>query len=286
MLRFLPALALLLAVVPATGPAFGQPVRTSYSEAELVLERAGVVPGGTVQAGLRLKHKPRWHSYWRNPGDSGLPTEIAWNLPAGWKAGEIAWPVPKRLPVGDLVNYGYEGEVLLTVPLTAPADAKPGEMAAIKAEAVWLVCEKICVPEEAALALQLPVVQGAAKPTAQQPLFAKTQARLPMAANWAAGLSGDGERLRLVLPAKGFERAALTEAYFFAFDPDAVHHSARQPLKPLSDGFALELVRGVHRGQPVKPVSGVLTYAARQPDGSVRQQAIEIRAEPQARHGE
>lgn len=282
MLRFLPALALILAAMPAAA----QPVRTSYSEAELVLERAGVTPGGTVQAGLRLKHKPRWHSYWRNPGDSGLPTEITWNLPAGWKAGEIAWPVPKRLPVGDLVNYGYEGEVLLTVPLTAPAGAKPGEVAAIKADAVWLVCEKICVPEEAALALRLPVVQADAKPTAQQPLFARTRLRLPVAADWAADLSGDAERLRLALPAKGFDRATLTDAYFFAFDPDAVHHAAPQPLKPLSDGFALELVRGVHRGQPVVPVSGVLTYAARQPDGSVRQQAIEIRAEPQGRRGE
>ena len=113
-------------------------------------EDAAVAPGGTVTVALEEKIAPGWHTYWKNPGDAGAPTEIEWTLPAGWKAGAIQWPRPKRLPVGPLMDYGYEGTPWLLRQLTAPADAPAGPVT-IKAHASWLVCQQICIPEDATL---------------------------------------------------------------------------------------------------------------------------------------
>ncbi|MBS0608939.1 MAG: protein-disulfide reductase, partial [Proteobacteria bacterium] len=94
-------------------------VQTEHVRAELVAQAPeGVGPGKPLQLGLLFTHTPEWHTYWRNPGDSGLPTQLAWQLPAGLDAGEIAWPVPRKIPIGHLANYGYEGQVLLPVPVT------------------------------------------------------------------------------------------------------------------------------------------------------------------------
>jgi thiol:disulfide interchange protein DsbD len=101
--------------VAALGLACGSiaaPVKTPHVEAELVAATAGLVPGEPVTVALRLSMEKGWHTYWQNPGDSGLPTTLAWKLPAGIEAGPIEWPAPRELPVGPLVNYGYEGEVL------------------------------------------------------------------------------------------------------------------------------------------------------------------------------
>ena len=78
----------------------------------------GVQAGGTLWLGLWLRHSPDWHTYWQNPGDSGLPTRLNWTLPEGWQAGAIAWPLPRKFPIGDLANFGYDGDVLLAVPVT------------------------------------------------------------------------------------------------------------------------------------------------------------------------
>src|SRR5438477_5347623 len=109
-------------------------------KARLVPELGAVVPGGTLWVDLHLDIAPGWHTYWRNPGDSGLPTEIAWELPAGFSASEAAWPTPERFVVGAIGNYGYQGTADLLVPITAPADLKPGDTVHLAANAHWLVC--------------------------------------------------------------------------------------------------------------------------------------------------
>src|ERR1700756_4328189 len=97
--------------------------RTEHVEAELVTEKLSAQPGKPFVVGLKLRMEPQWHTYWKNPGDSGLPTKIEWTLPAGWTAGAIQWPYPQRLPVGPLMNYGYEDEVVLLTELAVPANA-------------------------------------------------------------------------------------------------------------------------------------------------------------------
>ena len=118
-------------------------VTTERVRAELLAHAPeGVGPGRPVWLGLRISHQPQWHTYWRNPGDSGLATTLSWRLPAGLSAGEIAWPVPRRLPVGHLVNYGYEGTTLLPVPITVTQDMRPSPLSPqlkIQLKAQWLV---------------------------------------------------------------------------------------------------------------------------------------------------
>ena len=114
----------------------------------------------TVWVGLQLAHKPEWHTYWKNSGDSGLPTALQWTLPAGVTAGDIAWPTPHLIRIGNLANYGYEGTVLLPVQLTIPPDFKPpslGNDLEVKLKAAWLVCRKECIPEEGEFALKIPL---------------------------------------------------------------------------------------------------------------------------------
>ncbi|MDP3227074.1 MAG: protein-disulfide reductase DsbD family protein, partial [Acidovorax sp.] len=116
-------------------------VTTPYVRAELLAHAPqGVAPGQPLWLGLQITHQPEWHTYWKNPGDSGLPTELAWTLPAGLDAGEIARPLPKKIPIGTLANYGYEGTVLLPIPVTVASSFAPGPLAqdaTIKLRASW-----------------------------------------------------------------------------------------------------------------------------------------------------
>ncbi|MBF9267307.1 protein-disulfide reductase, partial [Acidovorax cattleyae] len=135
--------------------------------AELVAHAPdGVGPGKPLWLGLSITHQPEWHTYWKNPGDSGLPTQIAWRqLPTGIDAGEIAWPVPRKIPIGTLANYGYEGTVLLPVPMTVSGAFSPGPLArnaTFTLHASWLVCRKECIPEEGTFTLQVPIASTTA----------------------------------------------------------------------------------------------------------------------------
>jgi len=145
-------------------------VQTEQVRAELLAHAPdGVDPGKTVWLGLQIKHIPHWHTYWSNPGDSGLPTTLQWTLPAGVTAGDIAWPTPKRIPVGSMANFGYEDTVLLPVPVTVGKDFKAASngMLEVTLNASWLVCHQECIPQEGKFVLQVPTrgstaMQGAA----------------------------------------------------------------------------------------------------------------------------
>ena len=167
-------------------------VTTPYVRAELLAHAPqGVGPGQPLWLGLQITHQPEWHTYWKNPGDSGLPTDLAWTLPAGLDAGEIAWPLPRKIPIGTLANYGYEGTVLLPVPVTVASTFAPGPLdqdATIQLRASWLVCRKECIPEEGEFTLKLPIksttaihaaVFDAAAKAQPRPLLADTQGVVP-----------------------------------------------------------------------------------------------------------
>ena len=173
----LPSLALVLAAAaPAALAAGGAVVTTPQVRAELVAHAPeGVVAGKPVWLGLKIAHQPHWHTYWKNPGDSGLPTTLEWTLPAGVAAGEIQWPTPAKLPIGPLMNFGYEGTLLLPVPVTVPAGFA-AQTLDVKLRADWLVCKEVCIPESGEFALQLPVQAATA---AHAGLFDAARAALP-----------------------------------------------------------------------------------------------------------
>ena len=151
----------LLAFLPLalTLPTWALPravVSTEQVRAELVAHAPqGIAPGQAVWLGLAIDHAPHWHTYWKNPGDSGLPTTLQWTLPEGFKAGEIEWPTPSRLPIGPLMNYGYEGKLLLPVRVEVPADFAADSLP-VKLRAEWLVCKDVCIPESGEFALDIP----------------------------------------------------------------------------------------------------------------------------------
>src|SRR5437867_3890987 len=125
-------------------------------KAELLADTNAVVPGKPFTVGLLLRMAPGWHTYWKFSGDAGLPTELKWKLPAGWKVGEIQWPIPlKTIDPGDIQTYGYENEVLLMQEITPPARIDNASVV-LAADANWLVCERICIPGSATLQLELP----------------------------------------------------------------------------------------------------------------------------------
>ena len=156
----LAALAFGLAAHAQPPPGLG----ADHVKATLAPQTDGVAPGSTLYVAVVQQIEKGWHTYWKNPGDAGEPTRIIWTLPTGWRAGDIVWPAPKRLPVGPLMNYGYEGEAVLASPIEVPASAKPGDVAHIAAKVEMLVCADVCVPQDANLTLDVPVVAGVAPP--------------------------------------------------------------------------------------------------------------------------
>lgn len=193
---------------PKLGNPGGSTVTTPHVQAELVAHAPqGVGPGQPLWLGLQITHQPDWHTYWKNPGDSGLPTELTWQLPAGLDAGDIAWPVPHKIAIGTLANYGYEGTVLLPVPVTVAQTFAPGPLAkdvTVQLKASWLVCRKECIPEEGNFTLQLPIqsttaLHGAAFDAAQK---AQPQPLAKPSAQQQAQVDGDVLQVRVAgLPA-------------------------------------------------------------------------------------
>jgi len=243
-LRFSAALCVAAGLLALAGPVAAQPVKTDHVTAELVAERSGVRPGDSLQIGLRLQHIPHWHTYWRNPGDSGLPTALTWALPAGASTGDIEWPAPKRLPIGPLVNYGYEGDLLLPLRFTAPANAKPGSTLTLRAQATWLVCKDVCIPESADLELQLPVVDAATEPGATALTAAFAQASSVAAGplqGWNADLQRAGGELLLTLTRSGGATGApLPLLHVFPFAEQVVE-PARHEVFATPQGYAFKL---------------------------------------------
>jgi len=212
--------------------------------ARLVAEAAGVAPGTTLWVDLHLDIAPGWHTYWRNPGDSGLPTEIAWRLPAGFAAGDIVWPAPERFVVGTLGNYGYRDAVDLLVPITASQEIEPGSTAQFDARASWLVCSEICIPGEAKLALTLPVGLIPAIPDpATAPLFAAARSHLPKPAEFDSSFTVTPQEIRLSVPDAALAGLDQPSATFFPLNENVVDAAAEPKLERGRQGFTLVLTR-------------------------------------------
>jgi thiol:disulfide interchange protein len=223
-------------------------------------------PGSTVVVAVHQKIAPGWHTYWRNPGDSGGPTTLDWRLPSGVKAGEIVWPLPTRQRLMSLVNYGYSGEVYLPVPIEIPASARPGTNLSLITDALFLVCsDQMCVPVQMSLRLDLPIREGA--PPLDRDHGAVLQAVLE-AAPRPAGIEAhatlnDGV---LTLSATGgpLAGADLSRAFFYPFEGGVIDHAAVQKGQAGPNGISLKLTPG--GGMTAKglnePVAGVLATNA------------------------
>jgi DsbC/DsbD-like thiol-disulfide interchange protein/cytochrome c biogenesis protein CcdA len=260
-------LLLLFFISLLTLPALAQ--EAPKVQSRLIAEDKAVAPGRSISIALEEKIAPGWHTYWKNPGDAGAPTEIQWNLPAGWKAEPIQWPQPKREPVGPLMDYGYEGRLWLLSRLSAPSDAK-GPVT-IKAQASWLVCQQICVPEDATLTLTLPVGKEEADPAVAKD-FAAARALLPVASPWKINYSL-GDHLDVYVAAPALATAHPKSIDFFPAASGFIRNAAPQLLGYARDGLVLRLTPGPKVGGLLEGLM-VITSS----DGSI--QALNVSAPP------
>jgi thiol:disulfide interchange protein DsbD len=249
--------ALILAGGGATAAAL---VKTEHVEAELVAERTALVPGQTATVALRLKMIDGWHTYWQNPGDTGLPTTLAWTLPKGVTAGPILWPAPQMLPVGPLVNYGYEGEVLLLTDVAVPRDAALGDTLTLAAKAEWLVCRETCIPEEGQLDLALPVMGRSDEyPQWGRAIAAAREALPAKVPGWLFAARGDGQKVVLTLTGPA-GASAPAGVHFFPYQEGRIEPSGKQTFVRDANGtFVLTLPVASQLTPGFTQVAGVIT---------------------------
>jgi thiol:disulfide interchange protein DsbD len=244
-----------LLLVPGLAVAQGAVVKTSEVRAELVADAPeGVVPGKPLALGLLIRHAPHWHTYWKNPGDSGLPTSLDWTLPAGVQPGPIEWPTPKRLPIGPLVNYGYEGTVLLPVTATVAPDFR-GASLDVRLRADWLVCKEVCIPQSGDFALSIPAGSSTA---AHADAFAQARAAKPQAlpaATTEAKL--DGQVLALQIAGLPAELQGRTLDYFAA-DAGVIDHGGQVEQRWDGDRLALRVPLSPQRSESPARLQAVL----------------------------
>ena len=243
----LPVIASTLVVAFAEAgpqPAQGEVVRTEHVQARLVAERLQVLPGGSVDLALVFDIIPGWHTYWRNPGDSGEPPRIRWQLPPGVEAGPIRWPIPALIRVGPLANYGYSRRAIHLVTLRVGSSWPAGRPIPVRADATWLVCEEECIPERGSFSLTLataatngPIDSSVAE------LFAEARAALPAPDTIGARLTAEGDSLRLSVPAAALP-SEITEARFFANAWGLIEPAAPQHWQLDGDDLVIEMTPG------------------------------------------
>jgi thiol:disulfide interchange protein DsbD len=248
----------------------GPTVATANVKSRLVSEASTIGPGQTVWVALEFNIRDGWHTYWRNPGDSGQATSIAWTLPPGFTAGDIVWPTPHRFDLPPLVNYGYTKHVMHLVPLTAPADLKSGAPVTLAAKVSYLVCSDVCIPEDVNLALTVPTSAsaGAADP-ADAALFTAARSELPVAAPAATSASvKDGSLVITLGPAWGATLSQIQSLTFFPLNEGTIEYAAPQILTRSPDALQLAMKVG---DEPPKTgiVAGVLVATERSGNATV-----------------
>lgn len=238
------------------GQLHGEPVEAEYTTVELIVEDTAIVPGEGFDVAIRFKMEPHWHIYWKNPGASGLPLEITWDLPEGIEAGEIEWPAPERIPLEGLVNYGYKGTVTFIVPMTASEALEVGESLTLKADLFWLICKEVCLPGDARVDRTLPVAnrseigpEGAA--------FAAARAAQPQAPDdWTVAAAMDDGAILLEIVGSSVPE----DLYFYAASTGVIDPNARQVVQtPAPDTVQLRLMPDpVFLDDPSETLEGVL----------------------------
>ena len=224
---------------------------------ELLAEQTSVSAPGQLRVGLHFKLEDGWHVYWMNPGDAGEAPRITWTLPAGVTAGPMQFPAPKRLPLGPLMDYGYEDEVLFPMVLRADASHKPGTALHLAAKVNWLVCRESCIPEKTTLDLDLPVTAGKpASEAATRALFQHFASLLPrpLPASVKAGFTATATGLRLTVNTGKRESAAT----FFPAEQGIVDNPAPQKLSATATGLVLELKKDAGLTANPAQLKGVL----------------------------
>ena len=231
------------------------PVKAQHLTAELVTGGPAIAPGGTLEAGLLLTLEEKWHVYWVNAGDSGEPPHITWTLPDGVIAGPMQFPIPTRLPLGPLMDFGYEDNVTFPVLLTASKSVKPGRVH-LDAKVSWLVCREVCIPGRAHLGLDLNVVPGAQPASVSVGPLAEAMTLLPAPLPDGAKVTVQAGKNDFVLTLVTGKKEA--DAEFYPYEQDQIENAPDQDTQPLPDGIRVWVPRSAELKRLPKELHGLL----------------------------
>jgi DsbC/DsbD-like thiol-disulfide interchange protein len=228
-----------------------------HGTVELVAENQWIAAGHALSLGLHFQLEKGWHIYWVNPGDSGEPPRVKWQLPAGLTVGAMEWPAPRRLGTSSIVDFGYEDAVTLIVPLRTAANLTTQQPAQLAAEVSVLVCRELCIPGKAQISLTLPIKSQPAVPDVHaQDLFIVARKLLPrpVPKNWNISVAeANGS---FVLTANLGQQ--VTQATFFPLAESQIDNAAPQNFQPGAGGFRLTLLKSEQLRKPLARLTGVL----------------------------
>lgn len=232
-----------------------EPVQAHHARVELVAQQSSIAPSQQVWVGVHFSLEKDWHIYWINPGDSGLPPTLKWQLPAGFSAGAIQWPRPEKLKHSTLADYGYQGDAMLLVPLRVPANVKDGSMAEMGLQAKWLICREVCIADHADLHLALPVGSKAGD-TREAALFTEAKKQLPKAwpHSWRASATSDKDNFVLSIRTG----KPIQAAEFYPLSPEQIDNAADQPLKTTAQGAKITLKKSDQLLKPIQLLKGLI----------------------------
>jgi thiol:disulfide interchange protein DsbD len=241
--------------------AFGQSAGRQHARLSLISDRSAITPGQSEWIGLRFELDPGWHIYWINPGDSGEPPKITWHLPAGIQAGDLDFPIPQRIPDHSLMDYGYEGNVVLLSKLTT-ANALTSKQVGISADVKYLVCREVCVPGKDHLSATIPIGNGATASANASEIHA-AQGRLPQAlpsgVRVSAVSSPDGFVVTVASKSPTFGR--VTD--YIPSDQQVIENIAKPAIDFGKDETAIKLKKSEQLDHPVSQLRGLLVTGDR-----------------------
>jgi thiol:disulfide interchange protein DsbD len=222
----------------------------------LLSERVAVEPGRPFYVGLQMKMRRGWHTYWKNPGDSGMPLRIAWNLPDGFSAGSIEWPTPERIHESTLMSYGYSREVLIPIEITPP-ERLAADSVTLAGTFEWLECKDVCVPGSAVLRLSMPVRSGSGKVGPAARLFARARSQMPKSpAGWSFSAEAGPRAIALAMRAP--PGISPRGGYLFVDRPLVVDYAVPQGFEGTEDGYRLTVPPAPNASGTLDRLTGVL----------------------------
>ncbi|HEY6348582.1 MAG TPA: protein-disulfide reductase DsbD domain-containing protein [Candidatus Angelobacter sp.] len=251
-----------------------EPVQAHHARVELIAEQGSAASNQQLWLGLHFSLEKDWHIYWVNPGDSGLPPTLKWQLPAGFTAGEIQWPRPEKLKRSTLADYGYQDDVVLLVPLRVPAGPGNGSHADVGLQAKWLICREVCIPDHANLHLPLPA-QSDPKTTA---IFTEARKHLPQPwpRSWKASAVSDKDDFVLFIQSG----KPISTAEFYPLAAEQIENATSQPVQATAQGAKITLKKSDQLLQPIRVLKGLLVLG----DGDAYMIQVPVTPAPKKAH--
>lgn len=233
--------------------AAGDQASTPQVKASLIASHLAVSPGKPLVLSVRLEIAPHWHTYWRNPGDSGTVTTIDWSFSQPVTAGDIDWPLPDRFRMGPIVNYGYANQVTLPTQINVPKHLTPGQPLHVQAVVDWLVCKEECIPQQVTLSLDLPVVSGQPAPVATELVRPSIQTL-----DFPTQLRMQDKHLRLTLDSPALKSRDIQDIWFYPYEWGRIAQSQPQQVTHTEVGVIVDMQVGDQPLQAGEPLKGVL----------------------------